>query len=103
MIRVIERIYWKIYYWLKSHYFKRKYSKLPPKIYYDRKHNVYINPKLIDERGFAEYVCGESARSGVFYDYEIEGNSTHAHAISEVFLDAYNYSETFAISEGYRE
>lgn len=102
-MRVIFSWYWNIKVALENSYFKRKYSNLTPMIYYDRKYQVYVNPKLIDERGCAEYVCSESVCDSLIYSYIIDRVNTHAHTISEVFLDAYNTSETFLISDEYRE
>lgn len=93
----IKGFYFNILYRYEDAYFKSKYLNLPSKIYYDRKFKTYVNPKIIDERGFLEYICSETVCDGVIYNYQIEGKDVHAHVISEVFIDAYNYAETFLI------
>lgn len=95
--------YWNMMLALQEHYFKRKYSNRTPKIYYDQRHRVYVNPKIISERGCAEYVSSESVGEWVFYAYKINGTETHAHSITAVFIEAYNNSETFSISEEHKE
>lgn len=100
---MIYNWYWNIKYALENSYFKRKYANLTPKIYYDRKYRTYVNPKNLDERGCAEYVCSEAVRWGVIYVYNINGSETHAHTIDAVFIDAHNKSEAFSISEEYQK
>lgn len=99
MMNFICKWYWNVRYMWDDYYFKRKYLGLTSKIYYDRRRCVYVNPKRINERGCAEYVCSESVCDSLFYAYEINGSGSHAHTIAEVFIDAYNHSEIFSISE----
>jgi hypothetical protein len=71
-------------------------------IYYDRRYRVYVNPKLLNERHpWCEYVCGETARSGLLYPYFLGTERDHAHTNEEVLLAAYNVSEIFSISREY--
>ena len=94
----MEGLYWKIRYAYEAWYFKRKYATKVPKIYYDKKFRVYVNPKVLEEKDSClEYVCSETVRYSLIYIYSIKGKDTHAHTITEVFKDAYNYAETFKI------
>lgn len=99
MMNFICKWYWYMNCMWDNYYFKRKYSRLTHQIYYDRRRCVYVNPKIINERGCAEYICSESVRDSLFYSYSINGTDTHAHTIAEVFLAAYNQSDLFSISE----
>lgn len=94
----MERLYWKMRYAYEEWYFNRKYGNERPGIYYDKKFRVYINPRIPIERSSSlVYVCCETVRDGIIYNYVIEGRYTHAHMIDEVFKDAYNYAESFEI------
>lgn len=98
---MIERLYKETRYSLENSYFKRKYSRLPSKIYYDKKYKTYITPKLIEERGCSIYVCAEIAKTGLIYHFNLNEERNHAHVIDEVLLEAYNHSEQFSIDEQY--
>ncbi|MBC3804042.1 hypothetical protein GH808_06275 [Acetobacterium fimetarium] len=99
----ICKYYWEARRALEEHYFKRKYFNCMPKIYYDQRHDAYVNPKIITERGCAEYVCSESVCYGPIYHYNINGSETHEHTIAAVFIDAYNDAEIFSLSEEHIE
>ena len=92
------KFYYKLKYFFENNYFNKKYKKLKPYIYYDKKYNIYINPLCINERGDIDYVCGETVQGGCIYPYLIDGESEHEHSISAVFLHAYNNAEKFSIS-----
>lgn len=94
----LKSIYWKIYYYYTDNYFEKKYSKRPPKIYYDKKYNEYVHPH-INDMGSIETLCSELAIYSVTYNYELNGKYEHCHSISEVFIRAYNDSETFVIPQ----
>lgn len=94
---MFHKLYWKLKRSYEKHYFANKYSKLVPQIYYDKKYNCYIYPKVIDEQGCCEYICGEVVKSGCIYFYCLNDKKQHQHTISEVFLLAYNESEIFSI------
>lgn len=101
IIDKIETLYYHICYLYEKAHYKRNYSNLLPKIYYDKTYDTYVHPKMIDDPGCIEYVCSEIIGHNVFYHYEIEENKEHAHTIAAVFLDAYNYAETFVIPKKY--
>ena len=100
--------FWKdILFKMECFYFKRKYSNLPSKIYYDKKFKTYVNPKLLIQYdyewgwGSIEYLSAELINFNVFYNYKIDGENRHGHDISEVFRDSYNESEKFFIPAKY--
>lgn len=95
---MLGKIYWKIKSSGEKRYFTKKYSKLIPKIYYDKKYDCHINPKIIEERGCVEYICGEITRSGVIYHYFLGSQVDHAHTLGDVLIEAYNHAETFSIA-----
>ncbi len=97
MINYIQKLYWIIWYLAEKNHFKRKYEKLPPKIYYDRKYRCYVNPVLLHNRGSLEDICYDTVRSGCLYLYCLDGEKRHAHTIPEVFKTAYNDAELFSI------
>lgn len=91
---------WQIRYKYEDYYFKQRYANREAKIYYDKKIKQYVNPKILQERSSSLiYVCSEIARDSLYYGYSIHNKHHHAHTIDEVFEDAYNYSETFAIED----
>lgn len=90
---------------LKSRYFRRKYSRLPPGIYYDRRYRAYVAPAVMDEfggiGGDTETVCHALTAWNLCYGFEIHGGHTHTHSFDEVLRYAYNQAESFSIPKEY--
>ena len=92
-------LYYKLKMFFENKYFNKKYKNLKPKIYYDKRYNMYVNPLYINERGDSDYVCAQTAHGGCIYPYLIDNICEHEHSISAVFIRAYNDAENFSISE----
>lgn len=95
---MIKNLYYRIQFYLENFYFKRKYAMLQPQIYYDAKHSCYINPLRIGEAGCCEYVCCETAKTGLIYHFYLSDKREHCHIISEVLIEAYNQANCFSIA-----
>lgn len=94
-----KELYWKITSVFEEWYFKKRYSKKDPQIYYDKLFQCYVHPRKPGEHGCFEYVCSELTESGLFYSYNLSGSKTHGHSIDAVFWSAYNDAEVFSINE----
>ncbi|MDU6975957.1 MAG: hypothetical protein E6370_16900 [Clostridiales bacterium] len=79
---------WRIRYAFEEWYFKVRYSKKQPKIYYDKWFKCHVHPQLVGERGCIEYVVSEL---------------THSHTFEGVLLKAVEYSDTFELYLDYNE
>lgn len=85
-------------------YFKWKYGRLAPRIYYDRRYRAYVAPTVMDEFGGIggiETVCHALASWNLCYGFEIHGEHTHTHSFDEVLRSAYNQAESFSIPKEY--
>lgn len=96
-------ILWRVRYAFETWYFKTKYSKKQPKIYYDKYFKCYVHPQLVEERGSIEYVVSELTKSGLIYHYYVDGELTHSHTFESVLLDVCEYSDTFELCLYYNE
>ncbi|MEG2090133.1 hypothetical protein [Niameybacter sp.] len=95
----MRKLYWKIRYTYERWYFENKYGNRKNKVYYDKRYDCYVCPKLLDERGPVEYVIAELTRTGLIYKYKLNGEWAHDHFFVEVLLNAYNEAEVFEIPQ----
>lgn len=93
----------RIRYRFRQRYLRRTYAGKPPKIYYDRRCQVYISPAKLSEDGDILWVCSELAGTSLLYEYCLGEQETHTHGFDGVLRDAYDYAETFSIPERCRE
>lgn len=95
----MRSLYWKIRYAYEKWYFNKKYAKRKNNVYYDKRYQCYVCPKLIEERGPLEYVIAELTRTGLIYKYKLNGQWTHDHIFAGVLLNAYNKGDVFEVPQ----
>ena len=63
----------------------------------------YGKPKvyrlLLDETGSVEYVIAELTRTGLIYEYMLNGQWLHDHFFAGVLLNAYNEADVFELPQ----
>ncbi|MGL5675879.1 MAG: hypothetical protein ACRDDX_05680 [Cellulosilyticaceae bacterium] len=84
---------------MKSGCVDRKYSNKKNKVYYDKRYQCYVCPKLIEERGSVEYVIAELTHTGLIYEYKIDGKWSHDHFFAGGLLEAHNEANIFEIPQ----
>ena len=99
---MIQNLYWRIQSALETRYFKFRYARHSPGIYYDRLYKCYINPVQREERGSLYYVLCETVNDGLIYHYRLGSQCEHEHTFDMVMLQAYEKSASFSIPEEYR-
>lgn len=99
----MRQFLWRVRYAFEEWYFKIRYSRKKPKIYYDKWFRCYVHPRLVEERGCIEYVVSELTRCGLIYHYYLDGGLTHSHTFEGVLLDVCECSDIFELCLDYNE